>query len=263
MRILKRGMIGDDVKTLQQFLGVAVDGAFGAQTEAAVEKWQRKNGLLADGIVGPITWTAMFEQKAVDGCVIYNPLKVHITKYANRPIKYIAIHYTAGRKSTKGAAESVKNTFEKRKASADFCVDDYDIVQFNPDLNNYYCWSVGDLKHYSANDIGGSLYGKATNKNTISVEICSNLRVDTSVSVPNHSGWYFTDAAIQNAAKIVKILMNKYSIPIDNVIRHYDVSGKFCPGVIGWNNGRLYTTLGKSTNEYNNNNEWIKFKSLL
>ena len=26
-----------------------------------------------------------------------------------------------------------------------------------------------------------------------------------------------------------------YGIPIENVYRHYDVSGKICPGVIGWN----------------------------
>ena len=29
--------------------------------------------------------------------------------------------------------------------------------------------------------------------------------------------------------------MQTYNIPADRVIRHYDVSGKLCPGIIGWN----------------------------
>ena len=30
-------------------------------------------------------------------------------------------------------------------------------------------------------------------------------------------------------------LIEKYNIPKDHIIRHYDVSGKACPGIIGWN----------------------------
>ena len=29
--------------------------------------------------------------------------------------------------------------------------------------------------------------------------------------------------------------MRQYGIPADRVIRHYDVTGKACPGVVGWN----------------------------
>ena len=29
--------------------------------------------------------------------------------------------------------------------------------------------------------------------------------------------------------------MQKYGIDADHVIRHYDVNGKPCPGIIGWN----------------------------
>ncbi|MBQ2348232.1 MAG: hypothetical protein II388_07700 [Clostridia bacterium] len=29
--------------------------------------------------------------------------------------------------------------------------------------------------------------------------------------------------------------MEQYGIPAERVIRHYDVSGKLCPGIIGWN----------------------------
>ena len=94
MRVLRKEMVGDDVKVLQQFLGIAVDGAFGTQTENAVKKWQAKNGLVADGVVGMKTWTKIADFKAVAAGVIYDPLKTHITKFPNRPIKYIAILYT-------------------------------------------------------------------------------------------------------------------------------------------------------------------------
>ena len=181
------------------------------------------------------------------------PLGVHISKAPNREIKYLAIHFTAGSSSKAGSAKSVKHVFEQRKASADFCVDDRDMVQFNPDLHNYYCWAVGD---------GNGKYG-VTNKNSISIEICSSLKKGTSAAVPNHSGWYFTDAALENAVKLSKYLMKKYNIPIDRVIRHYDASRKSCPGLVGWNDGTLYKEDGSKTKEKNNSNEWIKFKKRL
>lgn len=58
--ILKVGSRGEDVKKLQEKLGLGADGVFGAGTEAAVKKWQAANGLTADGIVGEGTWGKMF-----------------------------------------------------------------------------------------------------------------------------------------------------------------------------------------------------------
>lgn len=58
--ILKVGSRGEDVKKLQQKLGLGADGIFGPGTESAVKKWQAANGLTADGIVGEGTWGKMF-----------------------------------------------------------------------------------------------------------------------------------------------------------------------------------------------------------
>lgn len=60
--ILRRGSKGEQVKTLQRLLGFKgddVDGSFGKQTLAAVVAFQRANGLVADGEVGPLTWAKL------------------------------------------------------------------------------------------------------------------------------------------------------------------------------------------------------------
>ena len=276
MNTLKKGSKGDDVIALQHLLNVegyklTIDGDFGAKTETAVKMCQKAHGLEDDGIVGNKTWTALgvknnaptsTNSKCVDPSVVYAPLTCCITKTPNRTIKYLAIHYTAGASSAPGRAKNMKNSWEKsRRASADFGVDDATMVQFNPDPKNYKCWSVGDNKNpYSG---GGRLYKIATNANTISIEICSNLKSGTSASKTNHEGWYFTEAALNNAVRLAKILMKKYNIPLDRVVRHYDISGKVCPGVLGWNNAGLNDTKGNKISGTNNSLKWEEFKNRL
>ena len=58
--LLRVGSTGDEVKKLQEKLGVDVIGKFGPKTEAAVKGWQAANGLTPDGIVGDATWAKMF-----------------------------------------------------------------------------------------------------------------------------------------------------------------------------------------------------------
>lgn len=58
--LLRVGSTGDDVKKLQELLGVDVIGKFGPKTEAAVKGWQAAHGLTPDGVVGDATWAKMF-----------------------------------------------------------------------------------------------------------------------------------------------------------------------------------------------------------
>jgi putative chitinase len=58
--LLKVGSKGDDVKKLQEKLGLTADGSFGPNTEKKVKEWQSANGLTADGVVGDGTWSKMF-----------------------------------------------------------------------------------------------------------------------------------------------------------------------------------------------------------
>ncbi len=57
-------MQGHDVKAVQQALQktgvqVTVDGVFGPSMQTAVRHFQRKKGLIPDGVVGPSTWAAL------------------------------------------------------------------------------------------------------------------------------------------------------------------------------------------------------------
>lgn len=58
--LLKNGSKGDEVKKLQEKLGLTADGSFGPGTEKAVKDWQSANGLVADGVVGDATWSKLF-----------------------------------------------------------------------------------------------------------------------------------------------------------------------------------------------------------
>lgn len=59
MALLRRGLSGEPVRVLQGKLGVNADGVFGQGTEAALIQYQQSNGLSADGIAGPDTFTQM------------------------------------------------------------------------------------------------------------------------------------------------------------------------------------------------------------
>lgn len=248
----RKGTKGDDVKRIQQLLGLKADGIFGAATEAAVKKWQKAHGLVADGLVGPATWKAMFDAPSIN--IEFAPIDTHITKCKRSKIDYLVIHYTAGTSSKKGSAMACRNVFLRASSSADFSVDDTTMMQINPDPLSWYCWAVGD---------GKGKYG-ITNKNSISIEICSNLEKGCTAKVPNHEGWYFTEAAIENALKLARYLMAKYNIPIERVVRHYDASRKCCPGVIGWTPCTIYDSItGKATSKKGTDAAWVAFKSRL
>jgi peptidoglycan hydrolase-like protein with peptidoglycan-binding domain len=57
---VRLGSKGDAVKLVQAVVGATPDGDFGSVTERRVRDWQARNGLLADGVVGAVTWKKMF-----------------------------------------------------------------------------------------------------------------------------------------------------------------------------------------------------------
>lgn len=133
-------------------------------------------------------------------------------------IKYIVIHYTANDGDTD---ESNGKYFHNNvvKASAHYFVDSDSVTQSVPD--NYVAWSVGGSKYSNcATTGGGKYYGTVTNTNSISIELCDDK---------NDGKIYPSEATINNALELTRTLMNKYGIPRERVIRHFDVTGKSCP----------------------------------
>ena len=145
-------------------------------------------------------------------------------------IQWLVIHYVG---ATGDASNNVRyyNQPTTKNASADFFVGHKgDIWQYNPDPRSRYCWAVGGSKYKNG---GGMYYGKVTNKNSIHIEMC--VKNSTSNMSANSPGWFITEKTLQATIELAKHLMQEYGIPADKVIRHYDVNGKPCPGVVGWN----------------------------
>ena len=137
----------------------------------------------------------------------------HGAKRSTANLKYIVLHYTA---NTTDTAKANANYFKTggRNASAHMFVDETSVYRsVNDDV---VAWAVGGKKYADCNKTGGGkLYGKVTNSNSISIEMCS-------------TNGEFSIKTLDNAALLVSELMKKYDIGIDNVVRHFDVTGKPC-----------------------------------
>lgn len=133
-------------------------------------------------------------------------------------IKYLVIHYTANDGDTdENNGKYFKNNIVK--ASAHYFVDDDSTTRSVPD--NYVAYSVGGKKYNDCSKTGGGkYYNKCTNANSLSIEICDDVK----------NGIVYPSAkTIANAIELAQSLMKKYNIPAENVIRHFDVNGKRCP----------------------------------
>jgi N-acetyl-anhydromuramyl-L-alanine amidase AmpD len=145
---------------------------------------------------------------------------------ATRRIDYIVIHDT-GNRNAGANAEMHYRYFNSanRQASADFFVDSTQILQVN-DYNKYFTWHCGDNPNYANR--------KATNRNSIGIEMCINS-----------DGNYNT--MLNNTVWLVSYLMSRLNLNIDSIVRHYDCSGKWCPATM-------------SANAWQN---WIAFKRMV
>ena len=127
-------------------------------------------------------------------------------------IKYIVIHYTANHGDT--AANNVRYFSNNAvKASAHYFVDENNIYSSVPIYDTaYHCG--GGLQGKN----GHAWFGYCKNSNSIGIEMC----------LLDKNG-YIRKGTIAQCVELVKYLMKKYSIPPENVIRHWDVTGKNCP----------------------------------
>lgn len=158
-------------------------------------------------------------------------LKQHISS-RKQNIKYIVIHDTGNPAPGAGATAHKKYFLTtKRKASADFLVEEDTVIKLNNYLK-YFTWHCGD---------GKGKYG-ITNSNSIGIEMCIN----------KGSNYQKT---VNNTIKLTYELMKELNIPMYRVVRHYDASRKRCPGSMAANDwdkwGRFKTSLEAYIDEQN------------
>jgi len=128
---------------------------------------------------------------------------------------YIVVHYVGSVSTAKNNAEYFANN--RVEASAHYFVDENSIYQSVEDCNK--AWHCGGGLQGRE---GHTFYQKCTNSNSIGIEMCVKKKSGT---------WYYEDKTVINTVKLIKKLMKTYNIPLENVIRHYDVTGKECPAL--------------------------------
>lgn len=131
------------------------------------------------------------------------------TKCNNRKIDFIVIHYTGNDGDT---AQGNCNYFQgaNRKSSAHYFCDENEVCQSVLDKDRAWHCGATSYKH-----------DKCRNSNSIGIELCS--RKDSK------GHYYFKDETIKNAVELTKEKIKQYNISLDNVLRHFDVTGKNCP----------------------------------
>lgn len=149
------------------------------------------------------------ENNNIDGVpLVYMPIEKNYSQGVTIVPEYIIIHDT-GNRGQGANAKANRNYFNTtdREASAQFIVDDKEIVQALPSTTK--AWHIGDGKQQT----------NANNGNSIGIELCVNSDGDFGVT-------------FQSGIKLTRYLMNKYNIPAENVIRHYDATKKICPRIM-------------------------------
>ena len=189
-----------------------------------------------------------FDGKVAKGLNIIKNTRssLHNTSVRYGGIQYIVVHYTASTGSAANHLQYFSNP-SVVNASADFFVDETGIYQYNTNLSGRYSWAVGGGRQSA---YGGKFYGKCTNPNSVSIEMCCKSNGGSLAA--NGSGWYLEPKTIESTLELTKHLMKQYNVPADRVIRHYDVTGKYCPGIRGWN-----------TADGNTEEKWLAFKAKL
>ena len=140
----------------------------------------------------------------------------HVKKRNRDDIKYIVIHYTGNVGDT---AENNAKYFANgntRQAGAHFFIDRKGNVFKSINLNRT-AWSVGGAKYDDCSKTGGGkYYGKCTNQNSVSIELC-----DAATKFPSKT-------QIKAVAKTIKYI-RRHCANAKTIIRHFDVTGKKCP----------------------------------
>ena len=155
----------------------------------------------------------------------------------NNTIAWIVVHYTGGRNDN-GCAKAIANAMQtwKRTVSTHYLVGDDGIYQTVEDRNT--AWHCGGYK--TSNKCA------ASNGVAIGVDLV-NRKINRRSKDVIDRDWYFSDKVLADGAQLVAELADKYSIPMEHIVRHWDVTGKWCPRPFVGND--LNEVTGKTGNE--------------
>jgi hypothetical protein len=175
--LLKRGDKGEDVKLIQTALGLKPDGKFGPKTEYSVKNFQGIHGMNIDGIVGPLTQTAIFKkdlEKHLDSQVTVNQFELayldpdEYNAGPHRP-EYLFLHHTAGSENPFAVVNQWNND-SRGKIGTEFLIGGQSVRNGNTKYDGVilkcmpdggYAWHLGE---------NGSQY---MHVNSVGVEVCS------------------------------------------------------------------------------------------
>lgn len=181
---------------------------------------------------------------------------VHGKKFKTPP-RWVVVHYTACvNVSAKSMCKAMRNNSE---ASSHFYIDENDIYSAVP--LEYIAWHVGNgkckqpdtdknlslekLSKYKCKDWRYDLSAQSHlkwisegedftgNSVSIGLDICVKKRSNITKKATD-TDWYFEDKAVDNAAKTVAYLANKYNIDDSHIITHCMATGKLCPQPFVW-----------------------------
>ncbi len=122
---------------------------------------------------------------------------------AMEKVKGIVIHYTANPGTT---AEQNRSYFESLKDTHDTKVSSHFVVGMDGEI--VQCIPSSEIA-YASNE---------RNSDTISIECCHKDKTGQ-----------FTQETYDSLVELTAWLCGKFNLPVENIIRHYDVTGKECP----------------------------------
>jgi len=197
MELYKRGSRGEMVRQIQKALAgaglkVIADGLFGIITEEAVRAFQLKNGLKADGVVGPATLAKLIPRRF---------------KKSKRSITEIIMHCTATPEGREVSIDEIRKWHRQRGFA---------------DIGYHYVVHLdGSIEEGRDVDLVGA---HCTGHNTHSIGVCYVGGMDKANRNPKD-----TRTIPQKSALLALLLDLKGYYPYAGIYGHNDFANKACP----------------------------------
>lgn len=136
-------------------------------------------------------------------------------KGRTQPVRYLVIHYVG---ATGGARDNAYYYHSCRvEASAH-----YFVGHGSEGAAVYASVPEGDTAWHCGRADGNYVHPECRNANSIGIELCCHR--------DKAGAWYFDAQTVDKAVALALDIMARYGIPVGRVVRHYDVTGKRCPG---------------------------------